>query len=170
MILDGQSYDRLVRTARRMLQRGRIKLATEVARIALNLTQHGATEVLHVSPSGLSLGDRIKIRSRHHKIAKDTPGNIVGFAKGQILALFFPPNLSNGVLVLVAEDDISFLSKPLVEGPWALTDETPAPDAQGPGKPGLTMPGGSNAPAPEALPGPVVTPAPQPPKHTARTR
>jgi hypothetical protein len=167
-IIEGRVYDRLVRASQRLLRRGRHKLATAVARVALDLTQHGATEVLYVSPSGLSLGDRIKIRTRHHQIAKDTPGNVIGFAKGQLLALFFPPAQSQGVLTLIAEDEVSLLSKPTVAGPWALADEIHGPAAQGPGKPSETMPGGSNLPTPVTLPGPpAVAPAPQPPKHAA---
>lgn len=167
-IIDGRSYNGLVRAARRLLRLGNEALATEVARVALDLTQHGATEVLHVSPSGLSLGDRIRIRTRHQRIPKDTAGNVVGFAKGKVLGLFFPPTMPNGVLVLVDEDDISLLSKPAVIGPWALTDEQQSPDAQGPGKPSDAVPGGSNLPGPAPLlPGPTVQPPPSAPKHTA---
>ena len=169
-VIDGYAYERLVRAVRRLLRRGQTELALDVARVAVDLTQNGATEVLHVSPSGLSIGDRIKIRTRHHQIAQHTPGNIVGFAKGQILALFFPPAMSNGVLTLVGEDDISFLSKPAMAGPWALmTDDSLAPTTQGPGAPSVTLPGGDSTPPPAPLPGPIAVPPPVPPKHAAVT-
>jgi len=167
LLITAGTYQSLVRAAHRLLRYKQPQLAADVARVALDLTQHGVTEVLHISPKGLSLGDRVRIRTRQQRLPKDTPGNVVGFSKGKLLVLFFPATFPAGTLAQVDEADVLFLSKPTVIGPWALTDEV-EPAAHGPGKPSVIMPGGTNAPVAPALPSAPITPAPAPPKHTAR--
>lgn len=92
--------------------------ALQLARIAVDLTNGNG--LLRVSPSGVSVGDRVKSNvtiKKKTSIPKSTPGNVVGFdtEKKQYLVLFFPVWLPQGVLVLVPEKDILFVSKPKIE-------------------------------------------------------
>ena len=158
-------YHRQIATlARRLLRRGEVKLATDVAKIALDLTQSGAADLLRTSPTGLSVGDRVKSRAALPKINKDTAGNVVGFSAsdgGKVLVLFFPQEAPSGSLALVKEKEIVFVSKPVFSQPWGLVpDEEVA--AKGPGKPSQMMPGGTHLPEAAPPPSPKVLPPPSP--------
>lgn len=155
-------YRQISRAARKLLRLGMDKLAADVAKIALDLTQSGAVDLLRTSPTGLSIGDRVKSRTPLAKINKDTPGNVVGFTSdGKLLVLFFPQEAPAGSLSLVKEKEIVFVNKPVFAQPWGLIDEEPVAQ-KGPGKPSQMMPGGDHVPDAPPPPSPKIVPPPSP--------
>jgi hypothetical protein len=92
--------------------------ALQLAKVAVDLTNGNG--LLRVSPTGVSVGDRVKsnvVIKKKTSIPRSTPGNVVGYDEEakQFLVLFFPVWLPQGVLVLVPEKDLIFVSKPKIE-------------------------------------------------------
>lgn len=101
-----------------LYREGAAALADTAARAALDLLQ--SNDFVNLSSNGASIGDRVEItkrlKQRSGPLPMHTQGNLVGHdvGKGLYLLLLFPQWYPAGVLALVPEKDIRFLSKPKI--------------------------------------------------------